>query len=432
MFLRKLREKSLAPYEGVISHEKAAILYDGATATAVSGFFYSFLSYLIGFTPGMIFTAVCGIIMCFFPILFLKKVPIIEIGIVYIFIGCVSNMLNTWFSGGINSYVLPWMATVPLAALLLINKTWANVYLIISLVFTAILGYIEYLGIDLPKNYVLEYDTAFATFCYLGVILMTISLALIFEKEKQQAFQVVDDINKEMKIKNTLLEQQSNELSFQKSQIEKEKEKSDRLLLNILPAQVAEELKNNGKAIARSYEQVSVLFSDFVGFSKISKRLSPSQLVDLIDFYYRNIDKIIEKHNLEKIKTIGDSYMCVGGIRGKTKNHKKNIIAAALKIQQFLEAEKIRRSQINATFFEARIGIHIGPVIAGVVGEKKFAYDIWGDTVNLAARMEATGEPGKVNISEQTYELVKKDFKCTPRGKVTAKNIGEVEMYFVV
>lgn len=213
--------------------------------------------------------------------------------------------------------------------------------------------------------------------------------------------------------------------------IELERERSDSLLLNILPASTAEELKTHGKSAARRYDSVSVLFTDFKSFTTVAENLSPEALVNMLDECFSAFDEITARHGVEKIKTIGDAYMCASGLPTPCNDHAERLVNAALDIQAFMinHAEKQRAAGLPV--FETRIGIHSGPVVAGIVGNKKFAYDIWGDTVNLAARMEASGEAGKVNISEATYELVRHAFACTPRGKVKAKNKGEQEMYFV-
>lgn len=220
-------------------------------------------------------------------------------------------------------------------------------------------------------------------------------------------------------------------LSEKNSIIEAEKKRSEELLLNILPAAIADELKQNGAAVARRYENATVLFTDFQGFSAISKQLSPEKLVSDLDHAFKNFDRIIVAHGLEKIKTIGDAYMCAGGIPEDGSGHPRDVVNAALAIQQFLAGWNKEKKRVGEPPFEARIGIHTGPLVAGVVGSRKFAYDIWGDTVNVASRMETTGDAGKVNISAATFAFVKDDFKCEYRGKVPAKNVGEVEMYFV-
>lgn len=212
--------------------------------------------------------------------------------------------------------------------------------------------------------------------------------------------------------------------------IEEERKRSEELLLNILPASIAEELKKNGVAEARHFENATVLFTDFQGFSAISKLLSAGKLVDDLDYAFRNFDRIIGKFGLEKIKTIGDSYMCTGGIPDD-QGHPRDVVKAGLEIQQFLENWNKDRRKLGEPPLEARIGVHTGPIVAGVVGSRKFAYDIWGDTVNVASRMETSGQPGLVNISASTFAFVNKDFNCEYRGKVPAKNVGEVEMYFV-
>ena len=217
----------------------------------------------------------------------------------------------------------------------------------------------------------------------------------------------------------------------QRNRISKEKKRSDELLLNILPEETAEELKATGTAKAKSFDMVSVLFTDFKNFTQASEKLTPEELVQEINHCYSEFDKIITRHGIEKIKTIGDAYMCAGGLPASNTSHPIDVVSAGLEMVDFIEKNKQERIANNQPFFELRLGIHSGPVVAGIVGIKKFAYDIWGDTVNTASRMESSGEIGKVNISGATYELVKEQFRCVHRGKVKAKNKGEIDMYFV-
>jgi adenylate cyclase len=217
----------------------------------------------------------------------------------------------------------------------------------------------------------------------------------------------------------------------QRNNIAKEKKRSDGLLLNILPAEVAEELKEKGSADAQHIDQVTVLFTDFKGFTQLSEKLSPKALVAEINLCFSAFDAIMEKYSVEKIKTIGDAYMAAGGLPTPNKTHASDVVKAALEIQQFMQQHKAEKAAAGELFFEIRIGIHTGPVVAGIVGVKKFQYDIWGDTVNTASRMESSGEIGKVNISETTCEQVKQLFVCSPRGYIAAKGKGEIAMYFV-
>jgi class 3 adenylate cyclase len=212
--------------------------------------------------------------------------------------------------------------------------------------------------------------------------------------------------------------------------IEMERRRSDQLLLNILPEEVAQELKDDGKVQARKYESVSVLFTDFKGFTAYAEQLPPEELVACVDFYFSKFDEIIEKYDIEKIKTVGDAYMCAAGLPDPNPRHAVKIVEAALEIAEFVEKTREEPTH-DMPRFDIRIGINSGPVVAGVVGTKKFAFDIWGDTVNIASRMESNSESGKVNISENTYELIKDAFECEYRGEIAAKNRGRLKMYFV-
>ena len=212
--------------------------------------------------------------------------------------------------------------------------------------------------------------------------------------------------------------------------IEEEKNRSQKLLLNILPKKTAIELIHKGKVEAKKFSSVTVMFTDFKDFTRYSHNLSPTDLVKSVDFYFSKFDAIIEKYGLEKIKTIGDSYMCAGGLPFPTIDHADKIILAAFEIVEFMEKSK-RSKDKHISHFDIRIGINSGPVVAGVVGTTKFAYDIWGDTVNVASRMESMSIPGKINISENTCKLVKFKYDCEYRGEFEVKNKGLMKMYFV-
>jgi len=206
--------------------------------------------------------------------------------------------------------------------------------------------------------------------------------------------------------------------------------RSEALLLNILPAVIAQELKEKGTVEAKQFKEVTVMFTDFKNFTQITEKLSPAELVAEMDELFKAFDLIVSGHNLEKIKTIGDSYMCAGGVPVPNTTHAFDVVQAAIDILQYMQRHFQKRNIEGREPFAIRIGVHSGPVVAGIVGDKKFAYDIWGDTVNLASRMESSGEAGKVNISGNTFALVKEAFHCIYRGKIHAKNKGEVDMYF--
>lgn len=231
--------------------------------------------------------------------------------------------------------------------------------------------------------------------------------------------------------KQQLLQNQNETLEIQVSErtleLQQEKKKSDDLLLNILPHEIAEELKATGQSKAHQYDEVSVLFTDFVNFTQISEKLGVDELLEELNINFTAFDRIMEKYGLEKIKTIGDAYLAVSGLPVANEAHAVDAVNAALDIIDFVTE---RKKQV-AYGLDIRIGINSGSLIAGIIGVKKFAYDIWGDTVNIAARMEQSSEPGKVNISESTYQLVKDSVDCTHRGKVDAKHKGEMDMYFV-
>ncbi len=226
------------------------------------------------------------------------------------------------------------------------------------------------------------------------------------------------------RLRNVELKNSNEEIALRNLQIEEEKKKSESLLRNILPEVTANELLAKGSASTHRYEMVTVMFSDFVEFTHTAEQMSPERLVQQMDTFFRVFDEIVQRHGVEKIKTIGDAYMCAGGLPVANTTKAEDVLNAALEIAAYIRAN-------NDPRFRIRIGIHTGQVVAGVVGRHKFQYDIWGDAVNIAARMEQNSSEGKINISQKTYELVKDKYNCTFRGELEAKNKGRLHMYFV-
>jgi len=213
--------------------------------------------------------------------------------------------------------------------------------------------------------------------------------------------------------------------------LNQERRKSDQLLRNVLPESIALELKRTERVQPVDYESASVLFTDFVGFTQIAESFTPQQVIAELDNCFSKFDEIAKRHRLEKIKTIGDAYMAVGGVPVPNKTHAIDCVLAGLEIVRVITELRDRAMAANRPYWQIRVGIHTGELVAGVVGSEKFTYDVWGDTVNTASRCESSGVAARVNVSAATYELVKEIFDCEYRGKVTAKNKGEIEMYFV-
>lgn len=230
---------------------------------------------------------------------------------------------------------------------------------------------------------------------------------------------------------NKQLAQKNKEIEQQKAIVEQERQKSEELLLNILPEPTALELKEKGYATPKKYDLATVLFTDFSGFTSISELLSPEDLIKELNYCFVAFDEIIDQCGLEKIKTIGDGYMCVGGVPLPNHSNPIDAVKAALQMKQFMDEISTQKAAQGLPYWKMRVGIHSGELVAGVVGKRKFVYDIWGDTVNVASRMETNGIEGEINISSTTYELVKNEFHCSYRGAVDVKNKGKIDMYFV-
>jgi class 3 adenylate cyclase len=262
----------------------------------------------------------------------------------------------------------------------------------------------------------ISFQTASARYSLLD--LLTIAVVAIL-------FIYLLDVNRYASwLKSRKIEEQSGELRL-------DKEKIDKLLLNILPPPVAQELKDQGYVKPVFYKAATIVFTDFVGFTRITEKLTPDQLVRELDEVFSQFDRVMDKYCLEKLKTIGDSYMYAGGVPVVNHTHEIDAVLGALEIQSFIEKANEEKKSKGRPVFEIRIGINTGPLMAGVVGEKKFVYDVWGDSVNLASRMESSGEKGRVNISETTYIRIKDFFETEARGQILAKNKGAVDMYFV-
>ncbi len=240
---------------------------------------------------------------------------------------------------------------------------------------------------------------------------------------------------RQLRLRNQILErkveERTAEVVAQSKEIEGQKVRIEDLLLNILPKEISEELKDKGKATARRHDEVTVMFTDMKGFTKAAEKMTPEELVNELDECFIKFDEIIGRYGIEKIKTIGDSYMCASGVPSSDPHHAVKSAMAALEVREMMDQWRREHEAKGKEPWILRIGLHTGPVVAGVVGKRKFAYDIWGDAVNTASRMESSGEPGEVNVSGATYALLKDHFECVHRGQVEAKNKGRIDMYFV-
>ncbi len=227
------------------------------------------------------------------------------------------------------------------------------------------------------------------------------------------------------------LERRMAELSEARREAEKERERSDRLLLNILPRAVADELRTKEHVMPRYHDSVTIVFADFEGFSRLAEQIEPKSLIEQLDQFFSAFDAIAERHRLEKLKTIGDAYMCVGGLPEPNRTHDVDSCLAALSLIEFMRRTNTQRERLRLPRWELRVGIHSGAVMAGVVGKSKFIYDVWGDAVNIAARLEAAGGAGRINVSDTVYSRVRSLMEFEPRGAVEVKNKAPINMHFL-
>jgi class 3 adenylate cyclase len=341
-----------------------------------------------------------------------QKLPLKLLAHIYIATLAIAEARIMYFSGAVYQTATDpqILALLPMMALLFLGFREAILWFLIGVGIIATYGYLETHGVNFP----IEMDPKWIPFQTIaaaaGHLLLIFMVINIFENQKNAALLRLSEKNKI---------------------IEEEKKRSDDLLLNILPAEVMEELKQTGKTQARNYNLVTVLFADFENFTTITEEMQPEDLVSGIDQYFEAFDHIIEKYKIEKIKTVGDAYICASGLPLPNSDNPVIMLDAAIEMMHATEELTERRKNLGLVSFNVRFGVHSGPVVAGVVGIKKFAYDIWGDTVNTAARMQQNGEAGRINISGTTHDLVKHRFNCSYRGRMEVKNKGMIDMYFV-
>jgi class 3 adenylate cyclase len=352
------------------------------------------LAYMILLAPAMIHFAVTK-----------KENVLLNTQIIGIFL---CPVVMQWLAGGLfkGGVIILWSFLAPLTALIFYDikkaRVWMALVLLATIATVAFNDYFEGFGDYLDKS---------QRIYLLGMNLIGATLVVYFS---------IQYFVKTIKKNNVLLQH--------------EKKKSDDLLLNILPAQVADELKRTGKIAPTLYSDTTIIFSDFKDFTQYSELFTPEELINELDRCFKKFDEIITNHGLEKIKTIGDAYMCVAGIPRDQRAAALNAcraVRAAIDMVAFIEETRAAKLKEGKAFWDIRIGIHTGDVVAGIVGQKKFAFDIWGDAVNIANRLETCSEEGKINISGTTFKLIQNYFNCSYRGKLPVKNKGQLEMYFV-
>lgn len=372
---------------------------------------YAVTSYFIDYQPGLIVEGIASFYYLGLIFLFKKIGNIDLISNLTLLSATFCITVVVYYAGGFSAPTLPWLAFPPLVSLMLASKKYAWLWLSIVLMVTITFWVMTLQDYEFPVVYNMQYHEIFKLICAAGLIAIMFLICYVFENAKTSALDKLGDAN---------------------HLLTREKEKSDNLLSNILPEEIIKELSEKGKITAKQYENVTVFMADIEGFSQIAEQLTPRDLIETLDVYFKEFDEIMGHYDVEKIKTIGDAYLAAAGLPIRSKNHAERIINAAKACQKSVSNINTIRETQGLPVFHFRIGVHTGPLVAGVVGKKKFAYDIWGDTVNIAARMEQNSEPGKINLSQSTYDSIKEKFDCLYRGKIDAKNKGQLDMYYVV
>jgi class 3 adenylate cyclase len=389
---------------------KARILVNTSFITTLFAVSFFFLASLFGQVMPALGLVFCALIFISLPWLLRAGVPRGVCANIFVATAFLSCLWDIYWYKGLESPELWWLCMTPVVAIFLDTLRTAKVWLGITLAAAITIGLLNISGHYFPAQMKPEYLHWALFTSNVGLIALMAIIAMVMELAYISSIQSLHEKNKI---------------------IAEEKHRCDELLLNILPAEVMEELKETGKTTAKNYDLVTVLFADIKDFTTIVEDLSPEELVSGIDEYFETFDRIVGKYGVEKIKTVGDAYICVSGLPVANSSNPVTIVDVGLEMAEAVKELSDKRKNLGQVAFEVRIGIHSGPVVAGVVGVKKFAYDIWGDTVNMAARMQQHGEVGYVNISSTTHDLIKHRFACTPRDPIEAKHKGTVQMYFV-
>lgn len=350
--------------------------------------------------------------LLFLSLIFLFKngVSLAVCGNLFTLLFYTSTVYEIYYTGGLHSGTLPWLAMVPVIGILITSLRSALAWMAVCVITVAVIGVLQQNGFKFQLEINRRYIYTLLITSHSGLVVIVFVVSYVMESAYIRSLYVLDEKNR---------------------MIEEEKKKSDELLRNILPEEVVDELRTTGKTTARNYDLVTVMFVDFKDFTIISNNMTPEDLVTAIDHYFEKFDTAIADHDVEKIKTIGDAYLCAAGLPEPNTKNPVEMVDVAIKFLRIVEQLRTERRAAGKVSFDVRIGIHSGPLIAGVVGIRKFAYDIWGDAVNTAARMQQHGDEGRINISGTTYELIKHRFHCIHRGRFEAKNKGLVDMYFV-
>jgi class 3 adenylate cyclase len=389
---------------------KARIFVNAVTITFFFALFYVGNCAIFEMPHVMWQIAIYSVLFLILLFLLRNGVPLITCGNLFTFLFYTSNVYDIYYTGGLYSGTLPWLAMVPITAILISSLRSAVLWMIVCVITSITVGIMYHSGFHFFLETSPKYLHALLITSQAGLVVIIFIVSFVMENAYIRSLNVLDEKNKT---------------------IEEERKKSDELLLNILPQEVMEELKQTGKTTARSYDLVTVMFADFKDFTLIGDKLPPEELVAAIDEYFTEFDKIIDRYDIEKIKTVGDAYLCAGGVPIPNTKNPVQMIETAFEFLKTSFALAEKRKAEGKFYFGLRIGIHSGPLVAGVVGSKKFEYDIWGDAVNTAARMQQNCEENKINISGTTYELIKHRYNCIHRGRIQTKNKGLVDMYFV-
>lgn len=374
--------------------------------TAILAFAYLAVSVLVDFPVGIYAMGVSGIVFVSLPFALRAGAHRVVVANLYLAVVFLDTVLITSLSGGLSTSITsPYIAIVPMLGVMLINQKAGWIWFAAVMIEVAAFGMLELSGFEFPMTLDPEFDAIFKLAAFLGLVVIVFLIVRDFDSRAELALQ----------------------------QVEEEQDRTQRLLLNILPEDVAEELKATGHARANEFDEVTILFSDFENFTEISSEMTPAALVDELNACFFAFDAIVREHGLEKIKTIGDAYMAACGLSTGDSPASVNVINAALDMQAFVAQHREDNLAMGKPAFNMRAGIHTGSVVAGVVGDSKFQYDVWGDTVNMASRMETCGMAGEVNLSHVTYTLVSEEPGLTfiPRGPVPVKGKGDLEMFFV-